>query len=86
MSILRHGRSLKCPAPAGSCICEEELYTTTGVLALIAGLIQWVVGYKYSMAALSDSLHALTDAFADFLAVVIVKKNKEQATFCKESS
>lgn len=63
-----------CPAPAGHCTCESKLYATTGTLALIAGLAQWVVGYRYSMAALSDALHALSDAGADFLGMFIAKK------------
>jgi Co/Zn/Cd efflux system component len=63
-----------CPAPAKPCICEAQLYATTGTLALIAGLVQWSVGYRYSMAALSDSLHALADALADFVGMGIASK------------
>lgn len=69
-----YGSLRGCPAPASHCTCESKLYATTGTLALIAGLTQWVVGYHYSMAALSDALHALADAAADFLAMFIARK------------
>lgn len=70
------GNLSSCPAPTGRCTCESQLYATTGTMALIAGIMQWVVGYNYSMAALSDALHALSDAAADFLGMFIAKKVK----------
>lgn len=72
--FLISGSLRDCSAPASHCTCEAKLYATTGTLALIAGLIQWVVGYHYSMAALSDALHALADAAADFLGMFIAQK------------
>lgn len=72
--FLANGSLRDCPAPKGACTCESKLYATTGNLALIAGFAQWIVGYRYSMAALSDALHALADAAADFLGMFIAQK------------
>lgn len=72
MSIIKTGHRSKCPAPSAPCICEAELYLLVGVLGLTAGLTQWAVGYIASMAVLSDSLHAFSDAAADLWGVVIV--------------
>ncbi len=71
LSMLKYGRVRNCPAPAQPCICEARLCAATGALALIAGLVQLSVGYRYSMAVLSDSLHAFSDALADFVGMGI---------------
>ncbi|MFZ2303646.1 MAG: cation transporter [Minisyncoccia bacterium] len=72
--MIQSGHLAHCSSPASPCVCEGKLYTTTGILALIAGLVQWIVGYKFSMMALSDSMHAISDSFADFVGVYIAKK------------
>lgn len=72
--ILRDGYIPICQAPAMRCQCEMALYTTVGSLALIAGFLQFIVGYQYSMAVLTDSLHAIADGSADFLGVYIAYK------------
>lgn len=74
IEFLKNGQLSDCPAPQGVCNCESSLYKTTGVLALTAGLAQWAVGYHYSMAVLSDALHAMADASADFVGMFIAKK------------
>ncbi len=76
LSMLKHGRDSNCSAPAKPCICEAQLYAITGTLALIAGFVQLSVGYRYSMAILSDSLHALSDALADFVGMGIAHNLK----------
>lgn len=54
------------------CSCEAYLYLITGTFAVTAGLIQWTVGYHFSMAELSDSVHAFSDSFADYTLMLIV--------------
>ena len=80
----RNGMLNSCPAPTGHCTCESKLYAVTGSLALTAGLMQWIVGYHYSMAALSDALHALADASADFLSMIIAQKVRGNRSKTKE--
>ncbi len=71
-----------CRAPEEGCCCtpqernkqEERPYWITSFLAIIAGIIGAVVGYNFSMAALSDSLHAFSDGFADMWGVRVVRK------------
>lgn len=71
-----------CRAPEESCHCtpqerikqEERPYWVTSFLAIIAGVIGAAVGYNFSMAALSDSLHAFSDGFADMWGVRVVRK------------
>lgn len=77
-SILVTGHTSACPSPDQPCTCEATLYITTGTLAFVAGLMQWFVGFRYSMAAVSDALHALSDSFADFLGVGIAKASKRR--------
>ncbi len=78
LSMLKHGRDSNCLAPAKPCVCEAQLYATIGTLALIAGIAQLIVGYRFSMAALSDSLHALSDALADFVGMGIAHNVKQK--------
>ncbi|MCK9345161.1 MAG: cation transporter [Candidatus Pacebacteria bacterium] len=72
--IITEGKLSNCMAPTNPCICKTNLLATTGTLALIAGFTQWLVGYRFSMAAGSDALHALSDGSADFVGVAIEKK------------
>lgn len=72
--LIFNGHSSDCPAPKLRCICEKHLYSITGALALIAGIAQLLVGMRFSMAVLSDSLHALADAGADFVGVFVSHK------------
>lgn len=74
VSIARNGYQEGCPAPEAGCSCETSLYATVGTLAFIGGISQWLVGYYRSMAVLSDSLHALADAGADFWGMYIARK------------
>lgn len=74
LRLILKGNSLSCPAPEKRCICEKHLYLITGILALIGGGAELLVGIRFSMAVLSDSLHALADAGADFVGVVVVHK------------
>lgn len=74
LRLIFHGRSKDCPAPEERCSCEKHLYAITGALALIAGVAQLLVGLRFSMAVLSDSLHALADAGADFVGVLVAHK------------
>lgn len=75
-----HGPS--CPAPEEICRCtpedrnkqEENQYWATSALAIVAGIIGAMVGYNFSMAALSDSLHAFADGFADMWGVRVMRK------------
>ncbi len=71
LNLIRNGHSSDCPAPKMRCICEKHLYAITGALALIAGITQTLAGMRFSMAVLSDSLHALADAGADFVGVFV---------------
>lgn len=80
IQFLVSGSLRDCPAPDMPCTCESKLYATTGTMALIAGLTQWFVGYHYSMAALSDALHALADASADFMGMFIAQKVRGNRT------
>jgi len=84
LQFFKTGSLNDCPAPKSLCTCESKLYATTGTLALIAGLTQWVVGYRCSMAALSDALHALSDAGADFVGMFIAKKVSGNQSKIKE--
>jgi len=71
-----------CRAPEEGCHCtaeernkqEERQYWATSFLAIIAGIIGAMVGYNFSMAALSDSLHAFADGFADIWGVRVMRK------------
>lgn len=72
--IIQKGFHPACKLPSTQCTCETALYATVGSLALLAGLVQFIVGYFASMAVLSDSLHALADSGADFLGVFIAYK------------
>lgn len=84
LQFFNNGSLDSCQAPASPCTCESKLYATTGTLALIAGLAQLVVGNYYSMAALSDALHALADAGADFVGMFIAHKVRGNPTKTKE--
>lgn len=68
------GKLNSCLSPMGPCTCRRKLLASTGTMALFAGLTQWVVGYNFSMAALSESLHAFADSSADFFGIAIEKK------------
>src|SRR3989344_4126868 len=71
-----------CRAPEEGCHCtaeernkqEERQYWATSFLAIIAGIIGAMVGYNFSMAALSDSLHAFADGLADMWGINVVRK------------
>jgi Co/Zn/Cd efflux system component len=73
LSLIRTGHTSSCPALSHErCTCERTQYIVTGILALTVGLTQAFFGYNHSVALLSDSLHALADALADFVGVFIV--------------
>lgn len=72
--IITEGRHSSCHAPIEPCTCRRKLLATTGSLALLAGLTQWGVGYSYSMAALSEALHAAADSIADFFGIEIERR------------
>jgi Co/Zn/Cd efflux system component len=76
LALVIHGHVRSCPAlkKSGGCICENRQYLFTGTLAFIAGIMQAMVGYRHSMAVLSDSLHALADGMSDFWAARIALK------------
>lgn len=74
ISIARNGYQEGCPAPEARCSCETSLYAIVGILAFLGGFVQWGIGYYRSMAVLSDSLHALADAGADFWGMYIARK------------
>lgn len=80
LSLFQTGHVATCPAlqKEGTCECESTLYAATGLLALLAGIIQWWVGYYASMTLASDALHALADAGADFLgmwiAIIVIRR------------
>ncbi len=46
----------------------------TGTLGFFSAIIQFIIGYRFSMAALSDALHAFSDGGADFVGAFIVHK------------
>lgn len=69
--LFSKGYLLSCPAPNDRCRCEATMLMVVAVLALLAGGIQAVLGYYFSMAILSDSVHALADAGADFFGAYI---------------
>lgn len=73
VELVQKGRLPDCPAPEARCSCETSLYATVGVLAFLGGTIQFAFGYYRSMAVLSDSLHALADAGADFWGMYIAR-------------
>lgn len=74
LRLIFHGHSKDCPAPEERCACEKHLYAITGVLALVSGVAEALVGMRFSMAVLSDSLHTLADVGADFVGVLVAHK------------
>lgn len=65
-----NGHATFCGAPQKPCSCPR-LYVFTGLLAVLAGGIQVMLGYWSSLALLSDGLHAGADGAADLLVAVI---------------
>ncbi len=77
-SVLCYGHDTNCRAERNICYCEDRLYIVTGLLGFASGLVQCVIGYRASMAVLSDALHALSDAGADFAGAFIVWKVRQR--------
>jgi len=76
LAFILRGHVSSCPVPNNPCVCEKKQYAFTGILALIAGSFQAFMGNRYSLALLSDSLHALTDAAADLFGIQVASRVK----------
>ena len=73
-NIVSNGFVHSCPAPNERCNCESQVLLVVACLALVAGIVQAVTGYYFSVAILSDSVHAMGDAGADFFGAYIAYK------------
>lgn len=73
-NIVSNGFVHSCPAPKERCNCETQVLLVVACLALVAGIVQAVTGYYFSLAILSDSVHAMGDAGADFFGAYIAYK------------
>lgn len=74
-SLFKTGHVESCPSPEAGCIpaCEKRLYTVSAWLAFTAGVLQAAISLlSGSMFSLTDSFHAISDAFADFYGVYVV--------------
>lgn len=85
--LFSKGYLLSCPAPNDRCRCEATMLMVVALLALFAGGTQAVLGYYFSVAVLSDSVHALADAGADLfgayiaLRVLAIPLDEERLSF-----
>lgn len=86
IKVLVCEHDLSCNAPNEHCSCTKEFYfeqerfqyVVTSLLAVMSGIIGAVIGYKFSMVALTDSLHAFSDGFADLWAALVINKIRKK--------
>lgn len=72
LSLWNRGHLASCQAPRKPCTCEWKLYLITGMLAVLVGGIEYLIGRHASASLLSDAPHAWIDGSADFSAALLL--------------